>query len=443
MVKTFTGGIHPPDFKELTKDLAIADAPMPGRVVVPLAQHIGAPCAPTVAKKDRVLTGQVIGEPQGFVSAPIHATVTGTVVDVVDVPHPILGRPAPAVIIEREGADEWAEGVNQPLDPTNVSPDDLKQMVHDAGIVGMGGATFPTHVKLSPPPNQPVDTVIVNGAECEPFLNCDNRLMLEKPREVIDGLRLVMRILGCKRGVMAIESNKPEAISVMRRTVGDDAEVSVQVVKVKYPQGAEHQLIKAVLGREIPWKGGLPMAIGALVQNVGTLYAIQQAVTRRMPLIERVLTITGDAVAHPANLRVRIGTSIDSLLETAGVDPEASKLILGGPMMGLAQLTAELPVSKGTSGILLLKDAGRVVSGPCIRCGRCLRACPLRLVPALFSRAVEAEDFDYALAHDVLECKECGCCAYVCPGRRPIVQQVKLVKAEAQRRKAEQAAAAK
>jgi len=442
MAKTFRGGVHPPDFKALTKDLSITDAPLPERVVLFMSQHIGAPCAPLVKKKDRVRTGQRVGEPQGFVSAPVHSSVTGTVVEVADLPHPVTGRPGTAVVIEREGADEWAEGLGEPFDAENASAEDLRNRIHDAGIVGLGGAAFPTHVKLSPPPHQPIDTVIVNGAECEPYLNCDNRLMIEHPEAIVSGLRIVLRILNCERGVIAIEANKPEAAAAMRRAVWEDARLSVETLEVKYPQGAEHQLIKAVTGREVPWKGGLPMAVGALVQNVGTLYAIAEAVTRGRPLIGRVLTVTGDAVERPANLRVRLGTPVDALLEQAGVVAGAAKLILGGPMMGLAQASSEIPVSKGTSGVLVLRDPGRFEPGPCIRCGRCVRACPLRLMPALFSRAIEAGDVDYALEHDVLECKECGCCAYVCPAKRPIVHQVKLAKAEMARRKAEQTAAA-
>ena len=445
MAKTFRGGVHPSDAKQRTRDAQIIRLPLPDQAVLLMSQHIGAPCAPMVAKGDRVLTGQVVGEAQGFVSVPIHASVTGQVIAVEPRPNPVTGARVPTVIIERDGEDEWAEGANIPQeDVAEITAAEIKDRILAAGIVGLGGATFPTHVKLSPPPDKRIDTVILNGAECEPYLNCDNRLMLEKSTEVVQGFRLLMRTLNCDNGIIAVESNKPEAYAAMRNAAMGDGQLSVEMLPVKYPQGAEHQLIKALLDREVPWHGGLPMAVGVVVQNVATAFAAHEAVHFRRPLIERVVTVTGDGVEKPGNFLVRTGTPVRVLLEEAGLRPDARKLIFGGPMMGIAQSSEETPTTKGTSGVLVLTDAAIFESGSCIRCGRCVRACPYGLTPAAISRAVEARNMDVAAQWNVLECKECGCCTYVCPGRRPIGHQVKFAKAELGKRRArEKANAAK
>ena len=277
MAKTFRGGVHPPDSK-ITRDAPIAAFDPPERVTVLLAQHIGAPCAPLVAKGDRVCTGQRIGEPQGFVSAPVHAPVTGVVAEIGVAPHPVTAARTPAILIDRDGDDEWAEGANVEQSVDGLDADAIKKRILDAGLVGLGGATFPTHVKLSPPPGAAIDTVILNGAECEPYLTCDHRLMVEETDKVLQGFRLMMRSLNCANGIVAVESNKPEAFEAMKRAVGGDKSIRVDMLKVKYPQGAEHQLIKAILGREVPWRGGLPMAVGCVVQNVATAYAVYDAV---------------------------------------------------------------------------------------------------------------------------------------------------------------------
>ena len=444
MSKTFRGGVHPAENK-LTRDAPIISCDLPARVTLLLSQHIGAPCAPAVEKGQKVLTGQCVGTAQGFVSAPIHASVTGTVAGIETVSHPVTGARAPAVVIDREGEDEWAEGTNVPRDPDAMDAAAIKQAIVAAGIVGLGGATFPTHVKLSPPPGTKIDTVILNGAECEPYLTCDHRLMLEETEKVVAGFKLIMRALACDNGIIAVESNKPECIAAMRRAAAGDSSLRVEVPHVKYPQGAEHQLIKALLNREVPWHGGLPMAIGCVVQNVATAFAVCEAVCRNRPLIERVTTVTGDAVARPGNFRVRLGAPLQTLLDLAELKPTARKLILGGPMMGLAQKSVAVPVGKGTSGVLVLTDGSVQTAGPCIRCGRCVRACPYGLVPSLISQAAERLDFERAMQANVLECKECGCCTYVCPARRPIIHQAKFAKAELlkQKREREAAAAAK
>ena len=437
MAGTFPGGIHPPDRKQGTTDLPIEDFPLPDRVAILMSQHIGALCKPTVQKGDRVQTGQVIGAAQGFISAPIHSSITGTVSAVESWPSPVTGARVAAVLIERDTAsgDVWAEGTNQP-DDADLTPEQIKERVVGAGIVGLGGATFPTHVKLSPPPDKPIDTVILNGAECEPYLTCDNRLMIEQSKEVVAGFRLILRALNCRNGIIAIEANKPQALEAMRRAAAEaDGSLRVERMKVKYPQGAEHQLIKALTGREIPWRGGLPMAIGVVVQNVATAHAVYEALRRRRPLIQRVVTVTGDGVDRPGNFRVRIGTPVGALLERAGLRPDARKLIFGGPMMGLAQRSADVPVTKSTSGLLVLREVIEAAFGPCIRCGRCVRACPYGLTPAEISRATERLDLEMAQEWNIAECKECGCCTYVCPAKRPIVQQVKFGKAEIAKRK--------
>jgi len=435
VAKSFRGGVHPHDAKERTRDEQVIELPLPQQVALLLSQHIGAPCAAAVKKGDRVLTGQVVGEAQGFVSVPVHSSVTGKVIAVEPRPNPVTGMRVPSVIVERDGEDEWADGANVAReDLAGLEADQIRERVLAAGIVGLGGATFPTHVKLSPPPNTAIDTVILNGAECEPYLTCDNRLMIEKPDAVVEGFRLIMRALRCENGVIALETNKPEAFDAMRKAA--DGELRVEKLKVKYPQGAEHQLIKALLGREVPWRGGLPMAVGVVVQNVATAYAVHEAVRFGRPLIRRIVTVTGDGVEKPGNFLVRLGTPVRVLLEGAGLRPEAKKLIFGGPMMGIAQSTIDTPVTKGTSGVLVLSDAAIFESGPCIRCGSCVRACPYGLTAAAFSRAIERRNIDVAVEWNVLECKECGCCAYVCPAKRPIVHQVKFAKAEIAARKA-------
>lgn len=430
---TFKGGIHPfSDFKQLSCDLPIEVARLPQQVVLPLSQHVGAPAEAIVEAGQQVTKGELIAKSTGFVSANIHATISGTVSAIEPRPHS-MGGLMTAIVIDSDGQDEWFV---PPKDDRsdNLSADDIRDRVHAAGIVGLGGASFPAHVKLSPPDSKPVDTLIINGAECEPYLTCDYRMMLEQPAEVVDGTRLAMVAAGATKGCIGIEDNKPEAIKSMREACNGQSDIEVVALETKYPQGQEHQIITAITGREIP-SGGLPMDIGLCVHNVATVIAISRAVRQGAPLIERVLTITGDGVERPGNLLVRGGTSIDELLESRGLKDNARKLLLGGPMMGTAQYTTGLPTLKATSGLLVMTDVALYESEQCIRCGECVAHCPMRLVPSALSILCEAQDIDGAAANDILDCKLCGCCTYVCPARRPIVHQIKFGQAELRKRK--------
>ena len=441
--KTFPGGVHPPDRKELSKAAAVVDLPAPGTLVVPLAQHIGRPAAATVKVTDRVLRGQRIGEAQGFVSAHVHSPVSGTVKRIVECNTPI-GGVCQGLLIENDGEDTWAEGCNVEEDTAGLDAEAVRARVADAGLVGLGGATFPTHVKLSPPEAKPINVVLLNGVECEPYLTADYRLMLESPETVLEGLLLVMTAVGCSRGVIGIEANKPDAFERFRALCaersGGGRTLEAVLLEVKYPQGGEKQLIQAALGREVP-SGGLPMDVGVVVQNVGTAHAVFEACRHRRPLTERIVTISGEGVDAPQNLRVRVGTPIRALLDAAGYSPERTrKLILGGPMMGNAHFDLDLPVTKGTSGVLALTDADDETYRACIRCGRCVECCPARLIPSELSILAESGRFADAGEANLLDCIECGGCTYICPARRPIVQWIRLAKAElrrAQQREAE------
>ncbi|GAB4390883.1 MAG: electron transport complex subunit RsxC [Thermodesulfovibrionales bacterium] len=423
------GGVHPPDKKELSAGAAITPAKAPGRVVIPLSQHIGAPCKATVSIGDEVSAGQVIGVAEAFVSAPVHASVSGKVTAIGEFTVAV-GRMVPSVVIENDGKDRWVELKESP-DYASLSADELKAKIREAGIVGMGGAAFPTAVKLSPPKEKPVDVVILNGAECEPYLTADYRLMLERPGDVIEGLKILMKVLGVKKGFVGIENNKPDAVEKMKAAASSEADIEVCALEVKYPQGAEKMLIKAITGREVPNKGGLPMDVGAVVQNIGTAVAIYEAVRFGRPLIERVVTVTGEGINRPSNLLVRVGTLVSELLEQCGgLKEEKSKVISGGPMMGFALASLDIPVTKGTSGILVLPDEIAHIEDykPCIRCGRCVEACPMGLMPSMLSVLSEAGQYEETKEYNLFDCFECGSCTFVCPSKRPIVQFVRLAK---------------
>lgn len=429
MAKTFAGGVHPPESKHFSERKPFVTLPLPSQLICLLSQHLGKPAKAVVQKNAEVKRGQIIGEADGFVSCAIHAPTSGKVVKIEPALHP-LGRRVDAIIIEPDGKDIWAEGLSIPRSNiADLKPEQIIQIIKESGIVGMGGATFPSHVKLSPPKDKPIDTLIINAVECEPYLTCDHQLMLNFPKEIIQGAQLIQKALGAKQVAIGIEANKPDAFNKMKAEASHLPDFQVYLLPVKYPQGAEKQLIKAVLNREVP-AGGLPMDVGVVVHNVMTTYYIFRAVYFNEPLTERYLTVTGDGVAEPQNLLVRIGTPMANVLEFAKAKPNCQKLISGGPMMGIAQFSTQVPVTKGSSGILLLEKVPHVEYRNCIRCGSCVEHCPMHLLPNELSVTLERRRIDLAQQYHVMDCMECGACAYVCPANRPIVQWIKFGKAQ-------------
>ena len=427
-LRTFKGGIHPPDNKHWTSHKAIEDCPLPDELVVPLSQHIGAPSVACVEVGQHVAKGQEIGSAKGFVSVPVHASTSGEVVAIENRPHP-FGTSLPAVVIKPDGEDSWSSNL-QFTDPGSLTSDELIEKVRQAGVVGMGGAAFPAHVKMSPPPEKPIHTLLFNGVECEPYLTSDHRMMLEESERVLQGVALLQYVYGAERVVIGIEANKPDAIALMKKQCAY-APVEILPLQVKYPQGAEKQLIFAATGREVP-SGGLPMDVGVAVHNVSTAAAVTDAVMLGRPLIERVCTVTGPAIKEPKNLRIRIGMPLSHLVEVCGgLVEEPGKIILGGPMMGFTQVGFDVPVIRGSSGLLLLReeDIANSPEGPCIRCARCVQACPMNLMPttiAAYARrdlVVETEEYC------AMDCIECGSCSYVCPASIPLVQLIRHGKA--------------
>ncbi len=426
-LKTFPGGLHPPDNKQWSAQLPIEDCPLPEELVIPFSQHIGAPAECCVAKGDLVKKGQVIANAKGFVSVPVHASTSGEVVAVEARPHP-SGKALPAVVIRPDGRDEWVGGL-EPADPAALAPEQIRERIRAAGIVGMGGATFPAHVKLSPPEGKQIDTLIFNGVECEPYLTADHRLMLEAAEQVIAGMEILARLLGVSKVYLGIEANKPDAIELMTKACAGRS-IEVVPLEVKYPQGAEKQLILATTGREVP-SGGLPMDVGAVVHNVGTAAAIRDAVCLGRPLIERICTVTGSAVAQPKNLRIRIGTPLAHLVKVCGgLKYDPAKIIMGGPMMGSTQLCLEAPAIRGTSGLLLFgeNDVPLRPEGPCIRCGRCVRVCPAHIMPTTIAAYARMDLIDEAEEYHAMDCIECGCCTYTCPAAIALVQAIRYGK---------------
>jgi len=427
--KTFPGGIHPPDSKNYSKNSSIENLPLPKKVIIPLSQHIGALSKPIVKVGDNVKTGQQIAEAGGFVSIPMHASITGKITKIAKYPHP-TGTMQQAIEITGNGEDVWIELVDE-KDYFNLSATEMKKRILEAGLCGMGGAGFPTHVKLSPPEDKPIDTIILNGVECEPYLTADYRLMLERPEDILNGLKLIMKITGASKGIIGIESNKPDTIKLFAKLVKDTSDIKIVGLKLKYPQGAEKQLIYAAKGKKVPNKGGLPMEVGVVVQNVGTAVAVYEAVRYKKPLIERIITVTGKIVENPKNINARIGTLCTDLLDfCGGTKEEIGKVVSGGPMMGFALFTLETPISKGSSGLLLLnkKEASKDAEDTCLRCGRCVDICPMNLVPSLIANSVRYDDINSAEKYGAMDCMKCGSCAYVCPSHIKLIQWIDIAK---------------
>jgi electron transport complex protein RnfC len=429
VIKSFRGGIHPNGSKNLTATKPIEIATLPSKVVIPVSQHIGAPCVPIVAKGDCVKKGQVIATSPAFVSSPVHSSISGIVKDIALYPHPVFGK-CLSIVIENDGLDEWVEGIPLTRDWEKLNADEIKGIIKDAGIVGMGGATFPTFVKLSPPKDKKIDTFILNAAECEPFLTADDRMMLEHSDKIAIGVKLVMKVLGVEKAFVGIEDNKPDAVIAMQKAF-EGTTVNVVAIPTKYPQGAEKMLIKVLADREVP-SGSLPMDVGVVVQNVGTVVAICDAVVSGIPLIERVTTISGSAIKELKNLLLRIGTSFeDAISNCGGFSEPPAKIIMGGPMMGFAQSNLDISIIKGVSGILALnkKDINNGTQSPCIRCGKCVSVCPCGLNPSMLSILGELDMYEEAkLEQNLFDCAECGSCVYVCPAKRNIVQYIKYSK---------------
>lgn len=434
-LKTFPGGVHSHDNKEYSRGASIETMPLPQKVYVHLSQHIGAPAKAIVKVGDEVLTGQVIAEAGGFVSIPMHAPVSGKVTKIAEFPHP-SGSTGKAIEITSDGEDKWIE-LTEDKSYNCAEVSEMKKRIAAAGICGMGGAGFPTHVKLSPPPDKPIDTVILNGVECEPYLTADYRLMLEKPDEILEGLKLIMKIVSAKQGIIGIEANKPDCIKLLKEKTKADPNIRVDALKLKYPQGAEKQLIYACTRRKVPNKGGLPMAVGVVVQNVGTAIAVYEAIKWQKPLIERVITVSGKIVNNPKNIKARIGTLYSELLNYCdGTSQDIAKIISGGPMMGFAISNLDTPLVKGSSGLLLFnrKEAVKDVEHSCIRCGGCVEVCPMNLAPVMIVKAVKYKDWDAAEKYGVMDCMKCGSCVFVCPAQIKLIQWIDIGKLEVGKR---------
>ena len=426
------GGVHPSENK-LSRGAAVETLALPDEVQIPLGQHIGAPATAKVAKGDKVLTGQLIAEASSFMSANIHSPISGTVTSV-DMAVNGQGLRQMMITIKREG-DEWVETIDRSKElkrECTLEPAEIIAKIKDAGIVGMGGATFPTHVKLSVPPGKKAEWLIINGVECEPYLTSDHRTMLERGEELLTGVEILKRALGVEKAVVGIENNKPDAIAHLKSLVEKTFHgIEIMPLRVRYPQGGEKQLIAAVTGREVPPPPGLPIDVGAVVCNASTTVAVYEAVQKNKPLIERVVTVTGKAIKTPKNLLTRMGTPIASLLEAAGGLPEGDvKVLNGGPMMGRAMCNLASPVTKGCSGITVLSgaDARRGEESACMKCAKCVSACPMRLEPYLISKLSRRKDWEAVEQNNITDCIECGCCQFTCPANIPLLDYVRLGK---------------
>lgn len=422
----FRGGVHPPENKLQTENMAVEKLSSPNEIYLPLLQHIGVPLNPIVNVGDRVLKGQKVAEADGL-ATPVHSPVSGTVTKIENRIFPLSGK-IMTIFIENDGKEEWAE-LSKIEDWETADRKELLDMIKEKGIVGIGGATFPTHVKLNPPPNVKIDTLLLNGAECEPYLNSDNRLMLENPKSIIEGIKIINKILGINKAYIGIEDNKPEAIEIMEKAA-EGTVIKVVPLKTKYPQGGEKQLIKSILNRQVP-SGQLPSAVGVVVQNTGTAAAIYEGLVKGIPLIEKIVTVSGGAIKKPKNLKVAIGTPFHHLLDHCEIERDnMERLVMGGPMMGLAQMSEDATIIKGTSGLLALttKEMRPYKTRPCISCSKCISACPMGLAPLMYDRLSITKEWDEMANHNLMDCIECGSCSYACPTNRPLAAAIKTGK---------------
>lgn len=427
------GGVHPHDNKQYSAHQPITECPLPQKAIIPLVQHIGAPAQPVVEKGQKVKVGELIAKAGGFVSANIHSPFSGTITKI-DSTLDAWGMRMPAIFIDVEG-DEWLDNIDRT--PALVRECQLEgkaivDKIAEAGIVGLGGACFPTHVKLLPPPGKKAEVLIVNGVECEPYLTCDHQLMLEHGEEIIVGIQILMRALNIQKAIIGIEKNKPDAIKHMQDLASKVLGVEVKPLKLKYPQGGEKQLIDACIGRQVP-SGALPIEVGAVVDNVATIYAVYEAVQKNKPLISRVMTVTGKSMTKPGNYSVRFGTPLSDVVALAGGVPEdTGKIIGGGPMMGRAMNNINMPANKRVSGLLFMpeNESVRVEPENCIRCGKCVSACPMGLEPYLLSKQAQLQMWDEMEQHSVMDCIECGCCLYTCPSHQPLLDYIRMGKAK-------------
>jgi electron transport complex protein RnfC len=428
---TFDHGVHPPDFKAMTNHLPIRRLPFAPQLIVPLSQHAGKPSQLLVKVGEEVVRGQPIASADGFVSVPQHAPATGRIKAIQLMPT-ARGPKTLSLLLDVYQAEPQQELYEYSHDIDSMSADDIIQAVQDSGMVGLGGAAFPTHVKMKPPPEHKVDTVVANGCECEPYLTCDHRIMLEQPDNLIRGLRLVQKALGVKNAIIGIEDNKMDAVTALRKKLDKDDPIQVQAVKTKYPQGAEKMLIKALLGRKVP-PGSLPSSVGVSVFNVGTLAQIGELLPDGRGVIERVVTVSGPGIAKPGNYLVPVGTPVEFLLQHAGVTDDAHEVILGGPMMGMSVAALDVPVTKAMSGMVVLNkddhDLHKTQTQPCIRCGYCLEACPMLLNPSMLGMLASGSDYETMQRdYHLNDCFECGSCSYVCPSSIPLVQYFRIAK---------------
>jgi len=437
-LKTFKiGGVHPDDHK-ISASAPITPLALPKTVIIPIAQHIGAPAKIVVQRGDNVKVGQILAVHEGFVSSNIHASVSGRI-GVIEEVMDSTGFKHTAVSIRVKG-DDWDESIDRSddlVEEIKLAPKEIVTRIMEAGVVGMGGAAFPSHVKLSVPEGKHVDHLLINGVECEPYLTSDHRLMLEKPKEIIVGIKILMKALGVDNAIIGIEDNKHDAIELFQNLLKSETGITVEALEVQYPQGGEKQLIQALLNREVP-SGGLPSDVGVIVHNVGTTYAIYQAIQKNKPLVERVVTVTGKEVKQPSNFLVRIGTPVIDLLIAAGGIPEGTgKIVSGGPMMGKAIADLDVPVAKGTSGILLIpeEESKRAEVYNCVHCGKCIEACPMGLEPYRLLLMSKKGNSERAKEEHILDCIECGSCSFVCPSNRPILDYIRLGKTQLRKQK--------